>query len=357
MILLAVAFLAVMGIYVGTNVYMAKMLLRWLALAGRAALLWRAGYGLLAAAFFLPRLLPLPQRTERLLSLVGGIWLACYIFLLLAVPVMHGIVRGKGGPMAAVVIFALLLVYILAGVHAASAIRTTAYTVESAKGPEMRLALVSDLHIGEIIGEKQVARMVEAVNRLDADYILLAGDIFDAGPGAVADPEAIGACFARLRSRGGVYACLGNHDGGFRGQEAAAAALLERWGVHVLEDEAVVLEDIQIVGRIDRSHSRAAASALTAGLDPGRLTVMLDHQPFELQQAREAGVDLLLCGHTHRGQIFPANLITRAMYEIDYGILRQADFTAIVSSGAGTWGPRMRVGSVCEVVSVDIRQP
>lgn len=355
MILLALAFLAVLGLYLGTNVYIARVLGHWLRLTGRWAWCFGIGYGLLAAAFLIAHLLPLPPSLSRLLSLVGGVWLAGYILLLLAVPVTHGLLRGKGGPMAAVILLVLLLVYILTGLHTASSIRTTRYTVPCGKGHGLRLALVSDLHIGEIIGEKQVSRMVEAVNALEADYILLAGDIFDTGPEGVRDPDSIAACFARLRSRKGVYACLGNHDGGFRGQEDAAAALLTAWGVHVLQDQAAVLEDIQIVGRIDRSHSRMDAAALTAGLSPDRLTVMLDHQPFELRQAQAAGVDLLLCGHTHRGQVFPANLITRAMYEIDYGILQEDGFAAIVSSGAGTWGPRMRIGSVCEVVCIDIQ--
>ncbi len=349
-------FLAFLGIYIGTNGYISRMLAHWLGLSGIGAALWYAGFTLLAASFFLSSMLPLPARLSKMLYMVGGWYTAAYILLLIAVPLLHLLLRGKNGPLTAALLALAAILYVCIGYYNAEHIRTTRYTIESDKAAPMKIALISDLHAGEIIGAEKIGEMVEAVNRMEPDLVLMAGDLFDvAGPKAVPDLEAVGMELQKIRSRLGVYAIFGNHDAGFDHQEAYAARLMESWGMTLLEDEMVTLDGLTIIGRKDRGMARKEIHELMEQADGSSYIIMMDHQPFELAEANAGGVDLLVCGHSHGGQVFPATLITQAMYKIDYGILREDDFTAVVSSGAGTWGPRMRIGSVSEVVEITIK--
>jgi len=349
------AFLGILALYIATNTYIAVRLWRWLGISSRPlACLFGGVFALLASAFVIAELWgSLPDWLARPLSLLGGWYLAAYIFLLILVPVCHLALRGKGGPMTAVVIIFAALCVTVFGALTASNVRVKEYTVRLEAPRDMRIALISDMHIGELIGRRHMEKMVEAINSIDADYVLIAGDIFDAGPGAVRDKETIGHLFGQIKSKYGIYACLGNHDGGFRGQEDDAIRLLESWGVNVLADEAASIEDVNIFGRKDRSGARLPAHELMAGTDDG-FNIVIDHQPYEFDEEKAAGADLILCGHTHRGQIFPFSLVTKAMYRIDYGMLNEDNCTMIVSSGAGTWGPRVRLGSNCEVVRINI---
>lgn len=347
---IAVSFL---GIYVSTNFYISHMLCRWLGLRGLGAGIWYSAFALVAGSYFLTFRKSLAPWLSKSAYLVGGIYMAVYLILLVAVPLFHLLLRGKNGALTAGVLLAAAAIYGAFGIWNAGHIRTTSYAVKGAV--PMKIALISDIHVGELIGPRQVEKMVEAVNAIDADIVLMAGDLFDvAGPEAVRNTEEIGNILSGIRSRQGVYAVFGNHDGGLNGQHAYAAQLMESWGMTLLQDEAVVLDGVTILGRKDRGKERLSIAQLMEKADPGSYTVMLDHQPYELEIGRDSGVDLMVCGHTHGGQVFPANLVTQRMYTIDHGIWQSGDFTAIVSSGAGTWGPRMRTGTISEVVEIII---
>ena len=348
--------LAVLSVFIGSNTYIARMLARWMGLNAPWTVVWYVGFGLLAASFFLSMLLPAHSAIRRAVYLLGGWFMAVYLLLLIIVPLLHLLLRGRNGPMTVAVLLIAAVLYAALGTWNAGVIRTTRYTVESSKGQPMKIALISDLHIGELIGAEKVREMVEAINAIDADIVLMAGDLFDvAGPKAVQDLEAVGTELRAIRSRKGVYAIFGNHDAGMNHQEAYAAQLMESWGMTVLRDETVRLEGVTIVGRRDKHMARQEIFELMEGVDPTDFIIMLDHQPYELTEANADGVDLLVCGHTHGGQVFPANLVTGRMFKLDYGILREGDFTAIVSSGAGTWGPRMRTATVSEVVEITVK--
>ena len=348
-----IVFFAILGFYIGTNAYLARMLGRWLGLSGIGAAAWYLMFALLAMGYFLARFSFLPAAVGKALELLGGWYMGAYILLLVLVPIMHLLLRGRNGPLTAGLLLAVAVVYVLTGIWNAGHIRTTSYTVDTAKVGDLRIALISDLHAGGIIGAEQIQNMVDQVNAIDADIVLMAGDLFDVeGPKAVPDLEAVGEAIQTIRSRQGVYAVFGNHDAGFDHQDAYAQQLMEDWGMTVLRDEVVELENVVIIGRRDRHEQRRSIEELMAGIDTNQYIILMDHQPYEVEEARDAGVDLLVCGHTHGGQVFPANLITDRMYTIDYGILREGDFTAVVSSGAGTWGPRMRIATISVVVLI-----
>ena len=154
----------------------------------------------------------------------------------------------------------------------------------------------------------------------------------------------------------GVYAVPGNHD--YYGNDVDQLVVeMDKIGIQVLADEtALVANDFYIVGRKDlAAKSRRTTTALVAGLDQNKPLIMMDHQPVEFDEASDSGIDLLLSGHTHRGQLFPANLITRLIFENHYGYLKKDQLHSIVTSGFGTWGPPLRIGSRAEIVEINLK--
>lgn len=348
--------LAVAALYITSNIYIARSLWRWLGVTAKwAGIAWGVGFGLLASLFIVTGLWQgLPRGIARPLNMLGGWYLgAAYIFLLILVPLCALVTRGKGGPMAAFAVLAVAFIMTVYGAFAACNIKVKEYKVESG-GRQLTAVLLSDLHFGGIIGASDAAKMVDKVNALEPDLVLIAGDILDSGPDGLYDKEGVGEAMRKLNAKMGVFACLGNHDGGFAGKEKEAAELIESWGVTVLRDEAAELDGVTVIGRKDRRTLRMSAADLMENIDPESYVIMLDHQPYEFEEEKAAGADLILCGHTHRGQIFPGNLITRAVYRLDYGMEREDDCTMIVSCGVGTWGPRLRIGSNSEIVKINI---
>ena len=168
----------------------------------------------------------------------------------------------------------------------------------------------------------------------------------------------LGGIMRRLRAPLGIYAAPGNHE--FYSGLERNLACLRSCGITVLEDQAVrVAGAFILAGRRDPSslrqgERRLAISEILAGaeFDGSLPIVVLDHQPLHLEEAEKAGVDLQISGHTHDGQIFPIDLINRLIYELNWGYLRKGDTHYYVTSGAGTWGPPVRIGSRAEIVRI-----
>ena len=157
----------------------------------------------------------------------------------------------------------------------------------------------------------------------------------------------------------GLYAITGNHE--FIGGENRTIPYIESKGIRVLKDEMVTLEGgIQLIGRIDRDSyrfyrkERLPLGELMKLADTTKPVILLDHQPFHLDETAKYGIDLQLSGHTHNGQMWPLNYVTRMIYELSYGYLKKRNTNFIVSSGYGLWGPRVRLGSRSEVLLINI---
>jgi len=216
------------------------------------------------------------------------------------------------------------------------------------------IAAASDIHLGTIIGRDQFNHMVDIINSLHPDIILLPGDIVDEDLGPVIRAN-LGEHLRALQSREGVYAVTGNHE--YIGGVEQAVAYLREHGVTVLRDSCVTLPSgVIIAGREDRSSSSFAGkkrkdlSEILDGADTSKPVILMDHQPFHLEEAEHAGVDFQLSGHTHHGQLWPLNYITNAIYEISWGYLRKGATQYYVSCGAGTWGPPVRLGNRPEIL-------
>jgi uncharacterized protein len=225
-------------------------------------------------------------------------------------------------------------------------------------GEKQKVVLVSDIHLGMMISNGRLDKMVELVNRENADLVLLAGDVFDEDLGPVIQKN-MGDLLKNLRAKHGVFAVLGNHE--FYGSATAAHEYLENHNIIVLRDSVAILPNgIAVVGREDITSERMyrkqrkTLKEILENVDTEKPVFLLDHQPYKLAEVSEHSVDLQVSGHTHNGQMWPFNYITGAMFEISkgYGKIKNTHF--YVSSGYGTWGPPIRTNSRSEIVVMEI---
>lgn len=225
-------------------------------------------------------------------------------------------------------------------------------------GGTQKVVLVSDIHLGMMISNGKLKKMVELVNNQNADLVLLAGDVFDEDLGPVIQNN-MGDLLKNLRAKQGVYAILGNHE--FFGNANAAEKYFKDHHITVLRDSVVSLDNgITIAGREDISGQRMngkprkSIEELLNGIDTEKPVFLLDHQPFKLAEVAKNNVDLQVSGHTHHGQLWPFNYMTRAIFEISrgYGKINNTHF--YVSSGYGTWGPPIRTNSRSEIIVLEI---
>lgn len=243
------------------------------------------------------------------------------------------------------------------------------------KGESLKIALIADLHMGYSIGCSHLEQLADKLNRLQPDLVCIAGDIFDNQYAALEDPEKIAGILRGIKARYGVYACYGNHDyeegilAGFTFSSEHEVTigdrmrqLLENAGITTLEDEVILIDNrFYLAGRKDYSSAgksgvqRKTPAELLDSLDLSKPVLVMDHQPKEAEQLAAAGADLDLCGHTHDGQLFPANLITRQMWPNSYGVQKQGDMYQVVTSGAGIFGPYMRIGTKSEIALIHLQ--
>jgi hypothetical protein len=223
----------------------------------------------------------------------------------------------------------------------------------------LRIAAVSDIHLGSVIRKRSIKKLSAMLKDMNPDMVLLLGDIVDGEIGPVLRGDLL-QYFTIPQCHDGLYAITGNHE--FIGGAGRTIPYIESKGIKVLKDEIVTIEGgIQLIGRIDRDSyrfyrkERLPLSELMKLADTSKPVILLDHQPFHLDETAKYGIDLQLSGHTHNGQIWPLNYITSKIYELSYGYLKKANTQFIVSSGYGLWGPRVRSGSRSEVLLINIK--
>ncbi|MDD5544665.1 MAG: metallophosphoesterase [Acidobacteriia bacterium] len=227
------------------------------------------------------------------------------------------------------------------------------------EGPKsLNIVAASDIHLGTIIGRHRFDHIVEKINSLHPDVVLLCGDIVDEDVGPVIK-ENLGEALRNIQSKFGVYGITGNHE--FIGGVEPASVYLRAHGVNLLRDQAVkVNNSFYLAGREDRSFNRRgqrrrkSLAELLQNVDPTFPVVVMDHQPFGLKEAIQAGVDLQLSGHTHHGQLWPVNYLIRSMFEVGWGHRQIGQTHFYVSNGVGTWGPPVRIGNRPEIVNLQI---
>ena len=183
------------------------------------------------------------------------------------------------------------------------------------------------------------------------DLILVAGDIIDGYVRPLLE-EDMAADFRQFNAP--VVACLGNHE--YITGIDKSLDFYKQAGITLLRDSTVTLGDLVIAGRDDRSNfKRKSVKQLIAGVDKGKFTILLDHQPYHLEEAQQAGIDFQLSGHTHEGQVWPMSLMVHKMYENAWGYCKKGDTQYYVSSGLGIWGGKYRIGTRSEYIVATIQ--
>jgi len=268
---------------------------------------------------------------------------------------------GRTGLALFVLVAGASVLVVVGGVINAARPRTreVSLAMDKAAGGRRSLTIVvaSDIHLGTIAGSSRLRKVVERANALAPDIVLLPGDIVDESVTSL-EEEAMTSVFQELRAPLGVYAVPGNHE--YFGGLERNLSYLRKWGVRVLQDEAVLVDgSFYVVGRRDPTALRYQEVRRPidvilhrSGVDRSLPLILLDHQPVHLEEAEKAGIDLELCGHTHAGQLFPINLINKLVYELNWGSLTKGKTRYDVTCGIGTWGPPVRTGSRPEIVRI-----
>ena len=217
----------------------------------------------------------------------------------------------------------------------------------------LRIAVASDLHLGRLFGNKAIARLHALINRHQADILLMPGDIMDDNTQAFTDynmAEDLAKLVTSLPY--GIYATLGNHD--LYGHEQPISQALQDAGVQLLNDDVTCLshqgQPIWLLGRFDNhKRQRVATTELLAQVNTTEPVILLDHRPSDIMAHSQLPIDLQVSGHTHNGQIFPANFIVNAINRLGYGYEEIGTGHFVVSSGYGFWGIPFRLGSRSEI--------
>lgn len=385
-------------IYILFSAYLCRWLFRWLNSCHHwfqnkiTKMVIIATYIFVSSTVIISFLLPVSP-VQRVLKQISNYWLGTlvYIFLIVLFADMGRMILKwtkwisneklssrrmfvvAGG--ICIVLIGSISVY---GIFNARHIRTTTYDVNIEKDggnlDDLKIVLVSDLHLGYSIGDDHMEQMVEKINKINPDIILIAGDIFDNDYDALYHPNYLIKKLREMQSKYGVYACYGNHDiqekilvgFTFPGEKKKQSDLrmdkfLEKANIKLLRDEAVLIDNsFYLVSRPDYKcpgrdiEKRKTPKQITKELDKTKPILVMEHEPKEIEELEKAGADMQLSGHTHDGQIWPETWLIHCFWKNPYGYIKEGDLHSIVTSGIGVYGPAMRVGSKSEICEINV---
>lgn len=370
-------------IFIVANIYVGKK--GWLLINGAIpkinSYLYWVLFIFIALSFVIARLAKdkVPHFFERFLNILGGYWMAAFLYFIILLGVIDIIKLTLGikkfsfisatalqkiylmSNIGTLIIVAILLGY---GTYNASNLKVTKYSMKIDKNAgnlkKLNVVMLSDLHLGDIVNKRRLSKMVSEINELKPDIVILAGDIIDDYIEPFIEQD-MGMEFKKIDSKYGVYAVFGNHEHYGGAIDKIAYEYKNSANFNLLRDETVKIDNsFYIVGREDISYERISKTKrknvgeLLSDTETGLPVIIIDHQPVNLGEGEKAGADLQLSGHTHHGQFSPASIVTNLLFENDFGLLQKGTFNVVVSSGAGTWGPPIRIGTSSEIVQVEI---
>lgn len=375
--LVVVFILCVFAIYGLTNFMIAKEAITWILImwSSSSPLVLYTIYSIFALSVFIMFFLPASFTIRKYIALFSYYWMGIYFYLFLTILMSEiilfvcfqfGLVSSDFQNQVVLitgwVVFLTVLATLVYGRVNAKDIKLNSYEVKINKKTEiseLKIALISDIHFNNINNHDHFNKVVNKINSVNPDIVCFSGDIFDGDYYAVENPEKIQKLLRSINTKYGIYACIGNHDAGKTYNEMIE--FLEKSSVHVLDDNYISVENKFIIaGRKDSSPigNQGKIRSKLPDLDvqyKDLPVIVLDHQPSNIKEYN-SDVDLVLCGHTHKGQLFPLNYITNAIFDVDYGYYKkdQSSPHVIVSSGVGTWGPPFRIGTDNEVVNINV---
>ncbi|MGK0466777.1 metallophosphoesterase [Clostridium sp.] len=370
-------------IFIVANIYVGKK--GWLfvnrVIPKTSIYLYWALFIFIAISFVIGRISKnkVPHFFEKSLNIIGAYWMAAFLYFLILLGIIDILKLILGIKMfsfintntlqkvysmsnvLAIIIVSVLLVY---GTYNATNLKTTKYALkinkDAGKLKKLNVVMLSDLHLGDIVDKQRLSKIVSKINELKPDIVIIAGDIIDDYIKPFIDQD-MGQEFKKIKSQYGVHVAFGNHEYYGGSIDKIVYEYENSAGFNILRDNKVLIDNsFYIVGREDISYERYSKTKrksiddLLIGADKNLPIIVIDHQPSKLSQGEKAGVDLQFSGHTHKGQLLPANIITKRLFENDFGLLTKGPYNVIVSSGVGTWGPPIRIGSSSEIVQVEL---
>jgi predicted MPP superfamily phosphohydrolase len=255
-----------------------------------------------------------------------------------------------------IVIVLCSLAVVVAGIINFNTIRTTEYQIsipwKSSEASHLRIAFVSDFHLKEGTSISFVEKFMEKIDTIKPDLMLFGGDIVE-GNREGENMDRFEKLFRGIKTKYGVYGVLGNHEHYARQDKGS---FFMKAGIEILSDTVIVIDhSFNLAGRND-SHIRTRKSVdelLKSAVD-SLPVILVDHRPTEIEQISRTSADVVFSGHTHNGQLFPINLITRSVYELSHGYMKKGKTHFFVSSGIRLWGPPVRTTGKSEIMVIDI---
>lgn len=319
------------------------------------------------------------QFLAALFKAIGSYWLAYMVYIILFL-VLIDILRITGYLIGynpriisqnivlfkAICLYSIIIIsslFIIVGIKNATNTRIRKVSInlprKNSTLTHLKIMFVSDIHMGATIGQKDVERIVIAAQEIKPDIILLGGDILDSDVKQAISNNS-GKPLKKLDVPLNVYAITGNHEY-LGGNVEKAVKYVEGLNVRFIRDRVININNqFYLAGREDKDKEmltgvkRADLKSILDQASNKLPVILLDHQPFNLEDASHLGVDLQLSGHTHNGQMWPLNYITNAVFEKGWGYTKQEDTHYYISCGFGAWGPKIKIGSSSEIVIINI---
>lgn len=245
---------------------------------------------------------------------------------------------------------------VIAGIINFNTIRTSEYSIDiparESKIDHLKIAFIADFHLKKGTNFHFVKRFAEKIRIINPDLMIFGGDIVE-GDRNDGNLDAFAEVLSGIRAKYGVFAVLGNHEH-YAGQERGS--FFDKAGIKVLSDTNVVLANsFNLTGRND-SHirNRKQIDELLKSVTDTLPDILIDHRPTEIDQVSKTSVDVQLSGHTHNGQLFPINLITRKVYLLSWGHKKIGNTHFFVTSGIRLWGPPVRTTGKSEIMVINI---
>ncbi|MGE7665394.1 metallophosphoesterase [Ureibacillus composti] len=290
-------------------------------------------------------------------SIIGSYWMFLFeygLILCVLVNLFVLITRTKRIKIMGTIVFSLLIVLFAFGTYNAYSpvVRNLEITIDK-KGEPLRLVVASDFHLGILSDKEHLQKFVDLSNEAHPDVVLLVGDLVDDDPIWFVD-EGMDDVMKQLKATYGVYGVLGNHEY-YGGKIPLLVEEMKNANVKILMDETILVGNrFYLTGQEDSVNENRMKVAHLKPENGEYPWFVMNHTPNDLESPSNAGVDLHLSGHTHYGQLWPNNLITNMIFELDYGHMLKERMHALVSSGFGFWGPPTRIGSRSELWVIDV---
>lgn len=341
--------------------------------------IYSVAFILLASSYLISRFLERISTSNitTLLNLMGSLWLAAMVYFLLFViiidfirlidwrfPLLHFFINpasAKAKMSVFIAVVSVVVIIVSVGWHYAHNPVTKILEIDidkrkASEKSQLNIVMASDLHLGGLAGKRFVNKFVNTANNLKPDIILLAGDIASEDTWALSKNNFAHA-LSELNAKYGVYAVTGNHE--YIGGIDFTSNFIEKYGIKILSDTIInVNSKFYLVGRDDKDKikftgkKRKSLKSILSYKNEDLPIIMMDHQPFNLSEAEKLGIDIQFSGHTHDGQLWPFNYITKKIYEVSNGYIKKGNTHYWISSGYGWWGPPIRTSARPEIVNI-----